>query len=72
MSITPQATKADAVVMLSEEESGRFLAALDAPFQPNEPLRQAMQNAAALVPRLHPNLGKCFCVVSTTVKTENR
>jgi uncharacterized protein (DUF1778 family) len=44
-------TKADAVVMLSEEESGRFLAALDAPFQPNQPLRQAMQNAAALEPR---------------------
>ena len=45
------AIAADAVVMLSEQESRRFLAALDAPFQPNEPLRQAMQNAAALVPR---------------------
>ena len=43
------AIAADAVVLLSEDESRRFLAALDAPFQPNERLRQAMHNAAALV-----------------------
>lgn len=45
------AIAADAVVLLSEDESRRFLAALDAPFQPNERLRQAMHNAAALVSR---------------------
>lgn len=43
------AIAADAVVLLSEDESRCFLAALDAPFQPNERLRQAMHNAAALV-----------------------
>ena len=45
------AIAADAMVLLSEDESRRFLAALDAPFQPNERLRQAMHNAAALVSR---------------------
>lgn len=45
------AIAADAVVMLSEEESRRFLAAVDAPFQPNDALHQAMHDAAALVPR---------------------
>ena len=37
--------------MLSDEESRRFLAALDAPFTPNERLQHAMQAAAQLQPR---------------------
>lgn len=42
------AIAADTVVTLSEQESRRFLAALDAPLRPNERLRKAMQDAAGL------------------------
>lgn len=44
------ALAAETVALLSEQESRRFLAALDGPFQPNERLKQAM-NAAKRVPR---------------------
>ena len=40
---------ADTVVTLSAQESRRFLAALDAPFSPNDRLKQAMDAAARLV-----------------------
>jgi len=43
------AIAADAVVTLSETETRRFLAALDAPFTPNARLQQAMDAAAQLV-----------------------
>jgi len=43
------AIAADAVVTLSETETRRFLAALDAPFAPNVRLQQAMDAAAQLV-----------------------
>lgn len=39
---------ANTVVMLSEQESRSFLAALDAPFTPNERLKRAMDAAALL------------------------
>lgn len=42
---------ADSVVTLSEEESRRFLAALDAPFKPNARLQKAMDAAARLSQR---------------------
>ncbi|WP_179403099.1 DUF1778 domain-containing protein [Burkholderia guangdongensis] len=42
---------ADAVVTLSEEESRRFLAALDEPFRPNDRLKKAMDAAARLAQR---------------------
>ena len=42
------AIAADTVVTLSAAESRRFLAALDAPFQPNARLKAAMDAAAAL------------------------
>lgn len=45
------AIAADTVVTLSEEESRRFLAALDAPFQPNARLKKAMGAAARLTQR---------------------
>ncbi len=45
------ALAAESTITLSEEESRRFLAALDAPFAPNERLQHAMQAAAALQPR---------------------
>jgi len=43
------AIAADAVVTLSETETRRFLAALDAPFVPNARLQQAMDAAIQLV-----------------------
>lgn len=45
------AIAADTIVTLSEEESRRFLAALDAPFQPNARLQKAMDAAARLTQR---------------------
>ncbi|MDR2852942.1 MAG: DUF1778 domain-containing protein [Burkholderiaceae bacterium] len=42
------AIAADAVVVLSGPESRHFLAALDAPFQPNARLQKAMRAAARL------------------------
>ncbi|MBV8648405.1 DUF1778 domain-containing protein [Paludibacterium sp.] len=42
---------ADTVVTLSEQESRRFLAALDAPFSPNDRLQKAMDAAAKLTQR---------------------
>ena len=45
------AIAAESTAMLSDEESHRFLAALDAPFTPNERLQHAMQAAAQLQPR---------------------
>lgn len=42
---------ADSIVTLSEQESRRFLAALDAPFEPNDRLKQAMDAAARLTRR---------------------
>lgn len=42
------AIASDAIVTLSEQESRRFLAALDAPFRPNERLKKAMDKAARL------------------------
>jgi uncharacterized protein (DUF1778 family) len=42
---------ADTVVTLSGPESRRFLAALDAPFQPNARLQKAMDAAARLTQR---------------------
>ena len=43
------AIAASAAVSLSEQETRRFLAVLDAPFQPNARLKQAMQAAAQLM-----------------------
>jgi len=40
---------ADAVVALSEQESRRFLAALDEPFSPNAHLKKAMEEASRLM-----------------------
>lgn len=45
------AIAADTVVTLSEDESRRFLAALDAPFAPNARLKAAMDAAARLAHR---------------------
>ncbi|WP_322995107.1 DUF1778 domain-containing protein [Castellaniella sp.] len=45
------AIAADTVVTLSAAESRRFLAALDAPFQPNARLKAAMDAAASLTRR---------------------
>lgn len=45
------AIAADTVVTLSEQESRRFLAALDAPFRPNDRLKKAMAAAARLTQR---------------------
>lgn len=45
------AIAADAFVALSSQESRHFLAALDAPFMPNERLRRAMDEAAVLAQR---------------------
>lgn len=45
------AIAADTVVTLSGAESRRFLAALDAPFQPNARLKVAMDAAASLARR---------------------
>lgn len=42
---------ADTVVALSEQESRRFLAALDEPFSPNARLKKAMEEASRLMPR---------------------
>jgi uncharacterized protein (DUF1778 family) len=42
------AIAADTVVALSEQESRRFLAALDEPFRPNTRLKKAMDTAARL------------------------
>lgn len=42
---------ADTVVALSEQESRRFLDALDAPFRPNDRLQEAMDAAARLTQR---------------------
>ena len=42
------AIAAEAIVTLSEQESRRFLAALDAPFRPNARLKKAMDAAASL------------------------
>jgi len=42
------AIAADAVITLSEEESRRFLAALDEPFRPGARLQKAMNDAAKL------------------------
>ena len=39
----------DAIVTLSEQESRRFLTALDAPFRPNARLQRAMDAAASLM-----------------------
>lgn len=39
---------AQSVVTLSQQESRAFLAALDAPFHPNERLRQAMDAASRI------------------------
>ncbi|MYN19469.1 DUF1778 domain-containing protein [Duganella sp. BJB488] len=39
---------ADGVVVLSEQESRRFLAALDEPFRPNDRLKKAMDGASGL------------------------
>lgn len=45
------AIAADTVVTLSAAESRRFLAVLDAPFQPNARLKAAMDAAAVLARR---------------------
>ena len=45
------AIAADTVVSLSDEESRRFLDALDAPFRPNDRLRMAMDAALRLTHR---------------------
>lgn len=45
------AIAADTVVILSEQESRRFLDALDAPFRPNARLEKAMEAAARLTRR---------------------
>jgi uncharacterized protein (DUF1778 family) len=45
------AVAADTVVMLSEDESRRFLAALDEPFRPNARLKKAMNAADRLMQR---------------------
>ncbi|MDR2208899.1 MAG: DUF1778 domain-containing protein [Azoarcus sp.] len=45
------AIAADTVVTLSEDESRRFLAALDEPFRPNARLKKAMDAAARLTRR---------------------
>lgn len=45
------AIAADTVVTLSEEESRRFLAALNEPFRPNARLNKAMDAAARLARR---------------------
>ena len=45
------ALAADAVVVLSPEESRRFLDALDRPFQPNAKLKKAMEEADRLLTR---------------------
>jgi uncharacterized protein (DUF1778 family) len=45
------AIAANAVVVLSEQESARFLDALDAPFSPNARLKKAMEAAARLTRR---------------------
>lgn len=45
------AIAADTVVTLSAAESRRFLAALDAPFQPNARLKAAMDAAASVAQR---------------------
>ena len=42
------AIAAESVVTLSAEQSRHFLAALDAPFAPNDRLKKAMQGAARL------------------------
>ncbi len=42
------AIAAETVVVLSSEESTHFLAALDAPFQPNDRLKKAMESAVRL------------------------
>lgn len=42
------AIAAETLVTLSEEESRRFLATLDEPFQPNARLRKAMETASKL------------------------
>lgn len=42
---------ADSMVTLSEQESRHFLAALDAPFEPNDRLKKAMDAAARLTQR---------------------
>ena len=47
---TDTALAAETVTLLSEQESRRFLAALDEPFQPNDRLQQAM-DAANRLPR---------------------
>lgn len=39
---------ADGVVVLSEQESRRFLAALDEPFHPNDRLKKAMDGTSGL------------------------
>ncbi len=45
------AIAADGVAALSEQESRRFLAALDEPFRPNDRLKRAMEAASRLVRR---------------------
>lgn len=45
------AIAADTIVTLSEDESRRFLAALDEPFRPNTRLKKAMDAAARLTQR---------------------
>lgn len=45
------AIAANTVVALSEKESRHFLAALDAPFRPNDRLKKAMAAAARLTQR---------------------
>ena len=42
------ALAAETVTLLSEQESRRFLEALDAPFQPNDRLQQVMDAANRL------------------------
>lgn len=45
------AITANTIVTLSEQESRRFLAALDQPFRPNSRLQQAMEDATNLKQR---------------------
>ncbi len=45
------AIAAETVVRLSEQESRRFLAALDGPFRPNDRLKKAMNAAERLTQR---------------------
>lgn len=45
------AIAADTAVTLSEQESRRFLAALNQPFMPNDRLHKAMEGAANLMKR---------------------